>query len=108
MDRAYSADYSAVLWKAIATASLDGHAMAGHFRVSRHAYGLLDGYSDASPSDADYDCYFFVRLANCVDLFVGAIFQNAESMFAPDIYELKIHNIIDRSVRIVFLHEIIP
>ena len=75
MDRAYSADDSGVFWKAIATASLDVHAMAGHFCVSRHAYGLLDGYSDASPSDADYDCYFYVRLANRVDLFVGASFQ---------------------------------
>ncbi len=78
MDRAYSADYSGVPGKAIATASLDGDAMAGYFCVSRHAYGLLDGYSDASSSDADYDYYFFVRLANCVDLFVGAIFQTPE------------------------------
>jgi len=108
MDRAYSSDYSGVLWKAIATASVDGDAMAGHFCVSRHAYGLLDGYSDASPTDADYDCYFFVRLANCVELFVGAIFQIAKKMITPNIYELDIHSISDRSVRIVFPHEIIP
>ncbi len=75
MDRAYSADCSNMLWKEIATISLDGHAMAGHSRVSLHAHGLLDGYSDASPSDADYDCYFCVRLAECVDLFVRASFK---------------------------------